>query len=144
MSNRANNVSATLRDNKEVILYFDYLDHQQGFKVSCLHTGKNTDLSVDGTIKGIGMPRDAAKSSALEDIFLFATIVGTNLLVAGLGIAIGLGIVYYFNDYLNSFSKAIIIVGIAFLTMGAILPRLDRPNFLNGKRRVPHFESAVE
>ena len=52
-SNKVNNCSILMENNKNLIISFDFLDENQGLVVKFYHTGKNiADFNIKGTIIG--------------------------------------------------------------------------------------------
>ncbi|UPA25360.1 hypothetical protein [Shinella oryzae] len=139
MTTPANNAKIEIGDGGEVFIDFDYLDVRQGFKLSCLHTGKRRAARVNGTLKGLGAPQDDDTTSGLGVVWFlikFFALIGT---IVALGFAAAFGVNHLLDQYLNTFFK-VVISGICLISVFVgVLMLLDRLGFLDGKRRHPRF-----
>ncbi|SFB64134.1 hypothetical protein SAMN03159496_06399 [Rhizobium sp. NFR07] len=140
MSAPANNARIEISDDRNIFINFDYLDARQGFKLSCLHTGKRRAARVEGTIKGLGSPRDADYTSGLGAAWVMIKVLAFIGSTGGTGFAVAVGINYALDQYLHTFFKAVIggICVIGAVILGFMI--LDRFGFLDGNRTRPRFK----
>ncbi|WP_313556138.1 hypothetical protein [Agrobacterium cavarae] len=142
MSISANNASVKNGPAGEILLQFDYLDPNQGFRIDCLHSGKRRDLCVKGHIKGLGPPKDANYTAGWGAFWEVSKAITFLFVTGGAGLTLAFGINHLISDYVYEFVK--IIIGI-ICTLGTIIGGLiifDWLGYMDDERGLPRFSDS--